>query len=104
MIDRFQQLADLSRMVHNSFAFGHLCTLQADKACALVQSASGEFVSPLLPVLNRLEPKLGEDCLVLAPQGNIKQGVLLCLGSDAQLFDKLAELDRRLDVLEGTRL
>lgn len=100
MIERFQQLADLSRMAHNSFAFGHLCTLMEGKACALVQTASGSFVSPLLPVLNRIHPSLGEDCLLIAPQGKAEQGVLLCLGSDLPLRLIIEQLERRIAALE----
>lgn len=103
MIDRFQLLADLSRVVHNSLAFGHLSVLQEDKAQALVRTASGSFVSPLLPVLNRLAPSLGEDCLLIAPQGKPEQGLLLCLGSDFALQTKLVELEQRLAMLEENK-
>jgi hypothetical protein len=100
VIDRFQQVADLSRMVHNSLAFGHLSQVQESKAHALVKTASGEFMSPLLPVLNRLAPSVGEACLLIAPQGKPEQGVLLCLGRDMALQAKLAQLEQRLAMLE----
>lgn len=100
MIDRFQQLADLSRRVHNSFAFGQLNKVEADKACALIKTASGSFMSPLLPVLNRLVPSVGEACLLIAPQGKPEQGVLLCLGSDPYLCLAIEQLERRIEALE----
>lgn len=100
MIDRFQQVADLSRRVHNSFAFGQLNQVAADQACALIKTASGSFVSPFLPVLNRIHPSVGEDCLLIAPQGKPEQGVLLGLGSDPYVKQALVDLAQRLTTLE----
>lgn len=100
MIDRFQQVADLSRRVHNSFAFGQLNQVTTDQACALIKTASGSFVSPFLPVLNRIHPSVGEDCLLIAPQGKPEQGVLLGLGSDPQLRLIIEDLERRIAALE----
>lgn len=100
MIDRFQQVADLSRIVHNSFAFGQLHQVAAAQASALIKTASGSFVSPFLPVLNRIHPSVGEDCLLIAPQGKPEQGVLLGLGSDPQLRLVIEDLERRIAALE----
>lgn len=100
MIDRFQQISDLSRIVHNSFAFGQLLSVDKDKAQALVQTAAGRFTTPPLTVLNRIKPAVGESCLVLAPQGKVEQGALLCLGVDPELLEVLKLLAQRLDVLE----
>lgn len=100
MIDRFQQIADLSRMVHNSFAFGQLLTVIDDRATALVNTAAGRFTTPPLTVLNRIQPAVGESCLVLAPQGKVEQGALLCLGADPVLLAELNHLKQRLDTME----
>lgn len=94
-------LADLSRMVNATHRFGAIKTLAEKGATALVQTASGQFETPVLPVSNRtLGATVGEPCLLIAPQGKPEQGVLLGLGDDQQLIATIDQLSRRIDALE----
>lgn len=94
-------LADLSRIVNASHRFGTIKTLEDKGATALVQAAAGQFDTPVLPVINRpLGAKIGEQCLLIAPQGKPEQGVLICVGSDLKLIETIDQLTRRIDALE----
>lgn len=94
-------LADLSRIVNATHRFGVIRTLTDTGATALVQAASGQFETPLLPVINRpLGASVGEPCLLIAPQGKPEQGVLVCLGVDGKLMDQITNTNKRLAALE----
>lgn len=94
-------LADLSRIVNATHRFGAIRTVTDKGATALVQAASGQFETPVLPVINRpFGAMIGESCLLIAPQGKPEQGVLLGLGEDQQLIATIDQLSRRIDALE----
>lgn len=94
-------LADLSRMVNATHRFGAIKMLAEKGATALVQAASGQFETPVLPVINRpFGATVEESCLLIAPQGKPEQGLLVCLGSDPQFRLVIEHLERRIDALE----
>lgn len=94
-------LADLSRMTNAMHRFGTIKTASDSRAVAQIKTASGEFETPALSVINRpLGASEGEACMLIAPQGNPAQGVLVALHSDQQLVLKIADLEQRLLALE----
>lgn len=100
MTGEAQQFANLTRMVHGSLLFGRISLVENDKATAKINTASGDFETPLLPVLNRVTPMAGDECLLIAPQGKPEQGGLLCWGVDQRLLQRLVRIEQTLMLLE----
>jgi len=100
-------LANLSRAANGTFFYGELKQIHATetKATAEIATATGPLVSPFLPVSSRKKAFLnkGERVLLIAPQGKIEQGFILCRKHDPEQDmqnKRLDELERRVDAIE----